>query len=320
MASGKSVVGEALSRLAGMPLVDADDEVARRGGRPIPQIFQEDGEAAFRDLERRVIADLCAGTGQVIAAGGGAFVDPDSRALMLASGVVFCLSARPKTILKRLSQEPRTDAAAGGCHRPADAGRGRRQVTGRIAAGATGRRLRPGPPHHRDGRIDAGAGGQAHPGGVATVIARKWEPITRLAPDCEYDFAEIDSLRRQWLSVRQAREEANPKAYSGFLDRLTRSWAIETGIIEGLYTLDRGVTETLVMRGISEELIEQSSTNKDPGELVRMLRDHQDAAEGVHHEIREGRPISRSAIRQIHSTLTRNQPTYRAARPIWQFV
>ena len=62
MASGKSVVGEALSRLAGMPLVDADAEVARRGGRPIPQIFQEDGEAAFRDLERRVIADLCAGT------------------------------------------------------------------------------------------------------------------------------------------------------------------------------------------------------------------------------------------------------------------
>ena len=107
MASGKSVVGEALSRLAGMPLVDADAEVARRGGRPIPQIFQEDGEAAFRDLERRVIADLCAGAGQVIAAGGGAFVDPDSRALMLASGVVFCLSARPKTILKRLSQERR---------------------------------------------------------------------------------------------------------------------------------------------------------------------------------------------------------------------
>ena len=112
MASGKSVVGEALSRLAGMPLVDADAEVARRGGRPIPQIFQEDGEAAFRDLERRVIADLCAGAGQVIAAGGGAFVDPDSRALMLASGVVFCLSARPETILQRLSQERRTDAAA----------------------------------------------------------------------------------------------------------------------------------------------------------------------------------------------------------------
>lgn len=110
MASGKSVVGEALSRLAGMPLLDADAEVARRGGRPIPQIFQEDGEAAFRDLERSVIADLCAGAGQVIAAGGGAFVDPDNRALMLASGAVFCLSARPETILERLSRQQGADA------------------------------------------------------------------------------------------------------------------------------------------------------------------------------------------------------------------
>ena len=106
MASGKSVVGEALSRLAGMPLVDADEEIARRAGRPIRQIFEKDGEAAFRELERAVIADLCAGVGRVIAAGGGAFVDPDNRDAMLASGVVFCLSARPETILERLSQEP----------------------------------------------------------------------------------------------------------------------------------------------------------------------------------------------------------------------
>ena len=106
MASGKSVVGEALSRLSGMPLLDADEEVARRGGRPIPQIFREDGEAAFRELERSVIADWCAGNGQVIAAGGGAFVDPDNRDVMLASGTVFCLSARPETILERLSQAP----------------------------------------------------------------------------------------------------------------------------------------------------------------------------------------------------------------------
>ena len=109
MASGKSVVGEALSRLAGMPLVDADDEVERRAGRPIQQIFQEDGEAAFRELERQVIADLCTGAGRVIAAGGGAFVDADNRSLMLASGVVFCLCARPETILERLSQERRAD-------------------------------------------------------------------------------------------------------------------------------------------------------------------------------------------------------------------
>ena len=144
------------------------------------------------------------------------------------------------------------------------------------------------------------------------MIAHKWERITPLEGNFSYDFAELDSLQRQWLNFRQAREDAIPDAYTGFLDRLTRSWAIETGIIEGLYTLDRGVTETLVVRGISADLIEQNSTNKDPHELVRMLRDNQDAAQGVYLEIREGRPISRSAIRQIHSTLTRNQPTFRA--------
>ena len=112
MASGKSVVGEALSRLAGMPFVDADAEAARRGGRPIPQIFQEDGEAAFRELERQVIADLCTGSGRVIAAGGGAFADAGNREVMLASGVVFCLSARPETILERLSQDNRNSSAA----------------------------------------------------------------------------------------------------------------------------------------------------------------------------------------------------------------
>ena len=144
------------------------------------------------------------------------------------------------------------------------------------------------------------------------MIAHKWERITPVDGNCHYDFAELDSLQQQWLNVRRAREEAVPEAYEAFLDRLTRSWAIETGIIEGLYTLDRGVTETLVLRGISADLIEQSATDTEPNELVRMLRDHQDAAEGVHLEIREGRPISRSAIRQIHSTLTSSQPTFRA--------
>ena len=89
MASGKSVVGEALSRLTGRPLVDADDEIVSRAGKPIHQIFQGSGEAAFRYLERSVIRDLCSGPGRIIATGGGAFVDPDIRERMLADGLVF---------------------------------------------------------------------------------------------------------------------------------------------------------------------------------------------------------------------------------------
>ena len=114
MGSGKTVVGEALARLTGRPLVDADEELVRRTGRPISQIFQEDGEAAFRELERSVISDLCSQSGTIIAAGGGSFVDPDNRELMLASGQVICLSARPETILQRIAQSQGSDNAARG--------------------------------------------------------------------------------------------------------------------------------------------------------------------------------------------------------------
>ena len=144
------------------------------------------------------------------------------------------------------------------------------------------------------------------------MIGHKWQRITRLDSNCGYDFTEIDSLQHQWLNVKEQREAAYPQAYAVFMERLGRSWAIETGIIEGLYSLDRGVTETLVERGISADLIDRGATNRDPHELVSILRDHQDAAEGVYLEIREGKPISRSSIRQIHSVFARHQPTYRA--------
>ena len=106
MASGKSHVGRLLSQHTGWPLVDADQEIVRRCGKPIPQIFEEEGEVAFRTMERSVIADLCGGSGRIIAAGGGAFVDPDNRRRMLASGLVFCLGASAETIYHRLTPLP----------------------------------------------------------------------------------------------------------------------------------------------------------------------------------------------------------------------
>ena len=118
MGSGKTVVGKALSRLTGQSMVDGDRELVHRAGRPISQIFQEDGEDAFRELERSVIRDLCSQSGKVIAAGGGSFVDPDNRNLMLAKGQVICLTARPETILRRVSQaqgnvNPNADSTEG---------------------------------------------------------------------------------------------------------------------------------------------------------------------------------------------------------------
>jgi shikimate kinase len=111
MASGKSHVGRILALRTGMPLVDADTEIVARAGKSIDRIFAEEGEAAFRALEREVIAGLCAGTGRIISAGGGAFVDPDNRRVMLSGGTVFCLQAQPETIYRRLTSDNNTGQA-----------------------------------------------------------------------------------------------------------------------------------------------------------------------------------------------------------------
>ena len=128
-------------------------------------------------------------------------------------------------------------------------------------------------------------------------VSYRWKPIELVeAEEEEYDFQEIDSLQRQWLQVKREAESSTPEAYSAFTERLTRRWAIETGIIEGIYDLDRGVTETLVREGIAADYIERGSTNKEPSELVQILRDHQDSIVSVNYWIEQGA----SAYKNFH--------------------
>ena len=145
------------------------------------------------------------------------------------------------------------------------------------------------------------------------MVYHKWEPIQPIEQESEqYDFAEIKSLQQQWLAIRKEYESSTPQVYQVFMERLGRSWAIETGIIEGLYTLDRGVTETLVEKGIVAEYIERSSTNREPNDLVRTLNDHREAIAFVYQYIRDGNPLTRSFIRQLHQVFARHQDTYEA--------
>ena len=141
----------------------------------------------------------------------------------------------------------------------------------------------------------------------------KWEPLAGLDPESSsVDFQEIDSLHQQWLSFRRQREESTPDAYRAFLERLDRRWAIETGIIEGIYNIDRGTTQTLVEKGLNAELIDRTATDRNPYELVKVLKDHNDAAEFVTSSIRENTPLSKHFVRELHQLLTRSQTYYTA--------
>jgi shikimate kinase len=102
MGTGKTTVGKRVAALTERPFIDTDDEIVKREGKTIPQIFADDGEFVFRAKERQLCVELAARQGLVIATGGGMLVDEGNRSLMLASAFVVCLDASPETIATRL--------------------------------------------------------------------------------------------------------------------------------------------------------------------------------------------------------------------------
>ena len=145
------------------------------------------------------------------------------------------------------------------------------------------------------------------------MVSHRWRTLQGLeSQSSEVDFHEIDSLHWQWRIFRKQREVSSPNAYKSFLERVERRWAIETGIIEGLYNIDRGVTQTLVENGLIAELIDRGATDRSPQEIVKVLKDHQSAAEFVTESIRRKTALSTHYIRELHQILSRNQPTYSA--------
>lgn len=101
MGAGKSAVGRQLAKMLHMTFVDSDDEVEARTGVDIPFIFEKEGEEGFRKREAKVIDDLSLQDGVVLATGGGAIVDPDSRSRLGARGYVVYLQTSVEQQLSR---------------------------------------------------------------------------------------------------------------------------------------------------------------------------------------------------------------------------
>lgn len=133
-----------------------------------------------------------------------------------------------------------------------------------------------------------------------------WEPIENL-PEAWKSLQQDDliALGDVWGSQKQRLQASN--AYQTFMDRLRREIAIETGIIERLYTIDHGITLLLIERGIDESLIQHGTTNKPAAQVVAYIRDHADALQRVFDFVGGQRDLSTSFIKQLHQLLTRNQ-------------
>ncbi len=125
MGAGKSTIGKRLAARLRLPFVDADQEIERAAGLTISEIFDRFGEPSFRDGERRVIARLIDGRRKVVATGGGAFMQADTRALILDRATAIWLDADLDVLAERVARRE---------GRPLLKGRNAREVLGELAA------------------------------------------------------------------------------------------------------------------------------------------------------------------------------------------
>ena len=159
MGTGKSTVGKRLAKRLSWTFVDVDRLIETSAKMPVARIFAERGEAVFRRLERRAIGRVIRAHEQVIATGGGAFVDAQSRAKLRVSGPVICLTARPQVILARVGR--RLDARPLLVGHPSPLGRIRALLAQRAAAYA-----------HADLTIDTSSLS------VDEAVERVWEKLS----------------------------------------------------------------------------------------------------------------------------------------------
>jgi len=103
--TGKSLVAKEVARRLNWDFLDTDDEIVEQTRKPIAEIFRQDGESKFRELERETIRKACQQRQTIIAIGGGAIVDPQNYELLAKTGLIVCLEAKPETIYERLFQK-----------------------------------------------------------------------------------------------------------------------------------------------------------------------------------------------------------------------
>ena len=109
---GKSTVGRKLADRLWQKFVDSDDLIVRKAGKSIREIFEQQGEAAFRDLETQVVRELAAVPDQVVALGGGALQREENRQALKAGGhKLIYLRCEPEELFRRIQEDPQTGEA-----------------------------------------------------------------------------------------------------------------------------------------------------------------------------------------------------------------
>lgn len=137
---------------------------------------------------------------------------------------------------------------------------------------------------------------------------RVWTPIKFSEKWAEAITAKFDDLAPSWFKRRETLTERDDD-YKEFLERLKRQHAIETGIVEKLYDLSEGITQTFIKEGFIDSYVGHDDTNIAPRQLMAYLNDHFEALDFVFAVVRSHRELSNGFIKELHALLTKHQET-----------
>ncbi|MEX2411745.1 MAG: Fic family protein [Candidatus Paceibacterota bacterium] len=133
------------------------------------------------------------------------------------------------------------------------------------------------------------------------------------------DTSKFDDLAPSWYKKRKE-FEAGESGYKEFLDRLKRQHAIETGIVEKLYDLSEGITQTLIKDGFVESYISHNDTNIPPKKLMQYLHDHFEAMDFIFDLVKSERPLTKGFIKELHHLVTQHQDYTDAINTLGEIV
>lgn len=139
-----------------------------------------------------------------------------------------------------------------------------------------------------------------------SAIKRIWQHIEFSEKWLACDTSILDDIAPSWFARRETLIR-NSKEYGEFINRLKRKHAIETGIVERMYDLDKGVTETLIKEGFVASLVSHGDSDIEKGKLFEHLQDHLDAVDFVFDVVKENRPLTKGFIFELHQLTTRHQ-------------
>lgn len=137
-------------------------------------------------------------------------------------------------------------------------------------------------------------------------IRRLWKHIEIDQKWLDCDTSRLDDLSPSWFDRRDILQN-NSKEYQEFITELKREHAIETGIVERMYDLEKGITETFIKKGFVESYISHNDTNVPVPKLLAHLSDHLNAVDFVFDVVKENRELTIGFIRELHALVTRNQ-------------